>query len=138
MSIRLQISKNALESENDADVHFIPASIDGNANTKVDEYFNSYKSIENGLQINALRGYPLKGIEIDLPDNMQGLVLRENEKLQMNAERELKFGGKFDKFTYWNYDKNPSENDSYRKAMHWLKVSEALHSEITSLDDVKL
>lgn len=79
------------------------------------------------MQINALRGYPLKGIEVKLPDNLRGIVLRENEKLQIDgAERDLKFGGKFDKFTYWNYDKNPSENDAYKKAMHWLKVSEAV------------
>lgn len=80
------------------------------------------------VQINSLRGYPLKGAEVDLPDNLQGVVLRENEKLQIDADRELKFGGKFSKFTYWNYDKNPTQNDAYKKALHWLKVSEAVSS----------
>lgn len=62
-----------------------------------------------------------------LPENLQGVVLRESEKLQIDgAERELRFGGKFNQFTYWNYDKNPSENDAYKKALHWLKVSEAV------------
>lgn len=79
------------------------------------------------MQINALRGYPIKGIEMKLPENLQGVVLRESEKLQIDgAERELRFGGKFNQFTYWNYDKNPSENDAYKKALHWLKVSEAV------------
>lgn len=62
-----------------------------------------------------------------LPENLQGVVLRESEKLQIDgAERELRFGGKFNQFTYWNYDKNPSENDAYKKALHWLKVSDAV------------
>ena len=68
-----------------------------------------------------------------LPENLQGIVLRENEKLQTDeADRDLKFGGKFSKFTYWNYDKNPSENDGYKKAMHWIKVSEAVRKIISN------
>lgn len=64
-----------------------------------------------------------------LPENLTGIVLRESEKLQIDdAERELKFGGKFSKFTYWNYDKNPSDNDAYRKAMHWEKIAGAVSS----------
>lgn len=67
----------------------------------------------------------MKGVEIKLPDNIQGVIARENDKLAIDdAERVLKFNGKFDKFMYWNYDKIPSENDSYRKALHWLKVAE--------------
>lgn len=148
MPIIARITKEDLENSAEIKAHFIPASIDGNGAIKIDEYFNSYtKSESNGckllnmnefiifwttvtwilVQINALRGYPLKGIEIELPENLQGVVLRESEKLQIDgAERNLTFGGKFDKFTYWNYDKNPSENDSYRKALHWMKVADAV------------
>ena len=73
-----------------------------------------------------MRGYPIKGTEIKLPENIKGFIVREeDEKLQIdNNDRVLKLSGKFDKFMYWNYDKNPSENDGYRKAMHWLKVSD--------------
>jgi len=60
-----------------------------------------------------------------LPENMQGLIFRESEKLKIDeAERLLKFNGKFEKFMYWNYDKNPSENDAFRKAFHYLKLAE--------------
>ena len=77
--------------------------------------------------INSLRGYPLKGVEMKLPENLQGIVFRENEQLKIEeAERELKFGGKFDSFTYWNYDRNPTENDAYKKLTHYLKTSEAV------------
>jgi ribonuclease H2 subunit C len=56
---------------------------------------------------------------------MQGLIFRENEKLKIDdVERLLKFNGKFEKFMYWNYDKNPSENDSFRKAFNYLKLAE--------------
>lgn len=69
----------------------------------------------------------MKGVDMKLPENLQGIVLRESDKLQIDgAERELRFGGKFNHFTYWNYDKNPSENDAYKKALHWMKVSEAV------------
>ena len=74
-----------------------------------------------------MRGYPLKGTEVSLSENLQGLILRESERLQIDGtERELKFGGKFSKFIYWNYDKNPSQNDCYQKALHWIKCSEAV------------
>lgn len=76
---------------------------------------------------NSLRGYPLRGIEMKLPENQQGVIFRENEKLQTeDNDRVLKFGGKFNKFIYWNYDRNPSENDAYKKALHFRKVSEAV------------
>ena len=79
------------------------------------------------METNALRGHPLKGVETKLPHNLQGIVLREDEKLQVDgATRELKFSGKFDEFTYWNYDKNPSDNDAYRKAMQWIKIADAV------------
>lgn len=75
---------------------------------------------ENRLSINIFIG-----IESKLPENMQGLIFRESEKLKIDeAERLLKFNGKFEKFMYWNYDKNPSENDAFRKAFHYLKLAE--------------
>ncbi|KAG5671498.1 hypothetical protein PVAND_001692 [Polypedilum vanderplanki] len=136
MSIKVQITKDQIESKDETKVHFIPASVNSNGIIKIDEYFNNYTIEENGVLINALRGYPLKGVEINVPENMQGLILKENEKLQIEeSDRVLKFGGKFDKFTYWNYDKNPSENDAYKKALHYIKIAEALHSEIESLDE---
>lgn len=153
MSITAEITKEALNNLAKVSAQFIPASIDGNGSAKIDE-FNSYTieednselfMIKNVLQvvytfilvkINSLRGYPMKGLEVDLPKNVTGYVLREKDKLKKeDNERELKFSGKFNKFMYWNYDKNPSENDSYRKALHWLQISEAVHTEVQSLDD---
>lgn len=76
----------------------------------------------------------MRGVELKVPDHLQGVIFRENEQLQIDdAERVLKFNGKFDKFMYWNYDKNPSENDPYRKVTHWIKVADAVS--YTSFND---
>lgn len=84
-----------------------------------------------------MRGYPLKGVEVKLPVNFQGIVFRENEQLKIEeAERELKFGGKFDSFTYWNYDRNPTENDAYKKLTHYLQTSEAVSWLLNDLNDL--
>jgi ribonuclease H2 subunit C len=64
---------------------------------------------------------------MQVPENLQGLIFREDDKLQIDdAERVLKCKGKFSKFTYWNYDRIPSENDAYRKSLHFLKVADAV------------
>ncbi|KAL7022591.1 hypothetical protein ACKWTF_012302 [Chironomus riparius] len=136
MSIKLQLTNDQLNSQEELKVHYVPAAVNNNGVIKIDEYFNNYTIEENGVSINALRGFPLKGIENKVPENMQGLIFRENEKLQIDdAERLLKLNGKFEKFMYWNYDKNPSENDAFRKAFHYLKLAEELHSEVKSLDE---
>lgn len=48
MPIRAVITKEALNSADELNTHFIPASIDGNGSIKIDEYFNSYSSEESG------------------------------------------------------------------------------------------
>lgn len=50
MSIKAQITKEAVESADETKVHFIPASIDGNCSIKIDEYFNSYTEEANGRE----------------------------------------------------------------------------------------
>lgn len=86
------------------------------------------------MKLNALRGRPLKGVELELPKDYSGIVLRENEKLKKDDdERELKFSGKFNKFMYWNYDKNPSVNDSYQKALNWLNIADSVSYNLRNL-----
>jgi hypothetical protein len=48
MPIKTQITKDAIESSDEIKVHFIPASIDGNGSIKIDEYFNSYNTEQDG------------------------------------------------------------------------------------------
>lgn len=51
MSIKAKITKEQLDNHKDMTVHFIPASIDGNGEMKIDEYFNNYQQEENGGKI---------------------------------------------------------------------------------------
>lgn len=48
MSIKLQVSKEQIESSDEAKVHFIPAAINNNGVIHIDEYFNQYTEEENG------------------------------------------------------------------------------------------
>lgn len=69
---------------------------------------------------NALRGYPLDGCKFDVPSHYQGVVFQEIQKpLNEDATRTFKVNGIFSNFTYWNYDKEPSNNDQLRQALIW-------------------
>jgi hypothetical protein len=48
MSIKLQITKDQMESSSETKVHFIPASVNANGAIKIDEFFNNYTGEENG------------------------------------------------------------------------------------------
>lgn len=58
MPIKAQITREAVDSFEEIEVHFVPASIDGNGAIKINEYFNSYmESDGNGrksLNINKM------------------------------------------------------------------------------------
>lgn len=69
---------------------------------------------------NALRGYPLDGCRMKVPDKMQGIVYQEpQQSLDENAKRFFRAKGIFSEFTYWNYDKEPSNNDALKQALDW-------------------
>jgi hypothetical protein len=51
MSIKLQLTKDQIESNDEAAVHFVPASTDGNGVIKIDEYFNNYTIQEDNCRI---------------------------------------------------------------------------------------
>jgi len=61
MSIKLQLTKDQLDSDEELKVHYIPAAVNNNGAIKIDEYFNNYTVEENGVFLNALRGFPIKG-----------------------------------------------------------------------------
>lgn len=75
--------------------------------------------------INSLRGYPLIGGAFALPDTHRGFVITPAK----SDSATMKISGKFEDFTFWNYDLNPSKNDSLRQAMDWMDISKALHGD---------
>lgn len=51
----------------------------------------------------------------------------ENKKTDAeNKIRNLYCTGTFSQFTYWNYDRIPSKNDSLVAALDWIDIAEAV------------
>lgn len=88
--------------------------------------------------MNALRGFPLRGKRFTLPAAYSGVIFQETKKpLSADEERNLSFAGAFKEFTYWNYDKIPSKNDAFEKALDWMELSDALHEPLDEQEDTK-
>lgn len=76
---------------------------------------------------NAIRGYPLDGCKFSVPESFHGVVFQEmNRPLEENAERTFKVNGVFKDFTYWNYNREPSENDQLKQALQWNDFANAV------------
>lgn len=64
-----------------------------------------------------------------MPESHRGIAFQEDQRpLDENAERTLKVAGIFNEFTYWNYDKQPSDNDKLKQAMLWNNLAEAVRN----------
>lgn len=143
MSIELQIKCTDFDQlpECNLKVQYLPVGVDDNVPANVDEFFNNYTREENGgmdfifridrncflsvntfatVMKNSLRGYPLDGCQMKLPENYQGVVYQETKRpLVESTKRFFKTKGIFSEFTYWNYDKEPSNNDALKQALVW-------------------
>ncbi|XKL63041.1 hypothetical protein PGB90_005405 [Kerria lacca] len=93
-------------------------------------YFNKSENID-GVKIVSFRGRPLYGSEIYIPQNYFGYVIQKPEQKSSVGTQIFKINQSFKKFTYWNLDRIPSNNDSLRSAFDWLDVAEVVHSKIT-------
>ncbi|KAL0274275.1 UNVERIFIED_CONTAM: hypothetical protein PYX00_006742 [Menopon gallinae] len=131
MAVNVNISKT---DKDNAVIHHLPCVIKRNGPANVTKYFQS--SIiegDGGVLSTSFRGYPLLGKEINVPKNYTGVVLQEPQtKLSEESNRNVYTIASFDKLTYWNYDRVPSENDQIMSVMNWIDISSALHSPINS------
>ncbi|XP_017027603.1 ribonuclease H2 subunit C [Drosophila kikkawai] len=139
MSITLDFNGKNLAKSKSLDLHYLPAKVDGDGEANVEEYFNNYTreaaEFGTGVLTNALRGYPLMGERLKVPEGYRGLVLQETDKpLSESSDRQLRLTGVFDEFTYWNYDKVPSNGDAYRQALVMADVAQALSQPISEQD----
>jgi len=67
------------------------------------------------------------GEQLKVPEGYRGLVLQETEKpISESSDRQLRLTGVFGDFTYWNYDKVPSNDDAYRQALLLADVAQAV------------
>uniref|UniRef100_A0A182IRE6 Uncharacterized protein n=1 Tax=Anopheles atroparvus TaxID=41427 RepID=A0A182IRE6_ANOAO len=133
MSINLKVNCEDVESslKDPMKLHYIPATIGGDGPANLEKFFTPYtETLPGGILQNALRGYPLLGKQTTLPEGYTGVIFQETKKpLSSEDDRTLTFGGAFREFTYWNYDRNPTRNDPYEKALNWLQLAEVLHSD---------
>ncbi|XP_070576887.1 ribonuclease H2 subunit C-like isoform X2 [Ptychodera flava] len=91
---------------------YIPCKIEHNGEAKVNEYFR-----------NSIR---------DLGQE-KGLVIKEDKKPFLEDEdRHFKVVHRFQRFEYWNWDKEPSVNDKLNKVMVWPTIAAAIHSPVST------
>lgn len=65
-----------------------------------------------------------------LPEQYQGIVWMETQRpMDENAKRSFRTKGIFTEFTYWNYDKVPSNNDALKQALEWNDYANVVSSE---------
>lgn len=132
-TVHIQSGKNELKSnKKKIKVQSVPFKIHADCDAKVSKYFDNYVkcSDENNL-VTSFRGYPLKGANIELPEEYVGLMLHETIRpTREKDERKFYVVGEFSEITYWNWDKVPSSNDPFAQALQWIDVAEVLHSPI--------
>jgi len=80
------------------------------------------------LQV-EFRGRPLYGAPIEIPTNFHGLIghrtdMEDSPPESDNQNKNHRLVADFTEFTYWNWDKKPSANDTPAKLLDWLNVSE--------------
>lgn len=78
-----------------------------------------------------MRGFPLNGCNFKVPESYQGIIFQETQRpLSETDDRTFKVSGIFDEFTYWNYDKVPSDNDKLKQALQWNEFAATIHKPI--------
>jgi len=115
------------------DCHLIPCAIKYSGQAKVSSYFKPLvKQAEGNLLKSSFRGKPLKGIKLDLNQSINIFAASTTDC----DSQILKPLGHFDDITFWNWDTNPTSNDTFPQALDWLLISEAIHKNVKS-DELK-
>ncbi|XP_025196805.1 uncharacterized protein C12B10.15c [Melanaphis sacchari] len=125
-------------------VHLLPCKIhttksDGDRQTltaPVDRYFNPYKAAmddEDALWHASLRGKPLTGVKLSMPDGYVGvLCVGEDSDAthstvdDSTATVKSVTGEVTQELMYWNWDRIPTREDPLLSAFDWVRVSEAI------------
>jgi len=134
MAFTVQLNQNILEGNEFSSVHLMPCKIHSDGPADVAGFFTPYigkkkSDQEEEVFEGSFRGYPLQGQKIPVPEGYTGLVLTETKKpLTENEPKNLSITKKFDSFTYWNWDYNPSTNDPAQLALDWLDISKVVKS----------
>ena len=133
MTTTIKITEEVLSTPSKSDfVQYLPCTIMTSGSTEVEERFNKFTEADDKdseLLTNSLRGYPLEGRKLPLPEGYTGLVVEGGKTSLTSQDRDVRATASFKEMTYWNYDRKPSENDAYQQAMQWLEVAKVLHED---------
>lgn len=136
--------------ENQQAIHLLPCKIHPRKSTAdnqtligpVDQYFHPYvnpprstsdQNADTALWYASLRGKPLTGVNLDMPEGYVGLLCNrssgktENENSTATGDlvADESCGDVLTQLTYWNWDRVPSREDPLLSAFDWVRVSEA-------------
>ncbi|XP_023029717.1 ribonuclease H2 subunit C isoform X2 [Leptinotarsa decemlineata] len=130
-TIHIQSGKSNY-SKNNSKIQHIPCKVFADCDANVSKFFdeNLKEDTENTLKA-SFRGCTLEGKKKDVPKGYVGVVLQETVRPETEKdERKFYITNKFSDITYWNWDKKPSKNDLFIKAMDWMDIAEVLHAPI--------
>lgn len=146
--------------ENQQSIHLLPCKIHPHKPTAadnstitgtVDRYFHPYtkpklsntvlstnniadKDVDTTLWHASLRGKPLTGVELGMPNGYVGLLCNRvcskaensNSMVLGDLVANDSCGGVLKQLIYWNWDRMPSREDPLLSAFDWVHVSEAI------------
>ena len=138
--------------ENDDDLlQHVPAKIGYSGEEHVKTYFTDFikAETEDGDDVDmesggkatdvlttALRGRPLKGCQVDIPEGYNALVLQTGRSHggslgERTEAAQMRVVQKLDKITAWNYDSDPTNpgGNTVSRALQWIQLAKVLHSE---------
>ena len=132
MTTTITGSKEALEKPVSAnDIQYIPCSINYTGETQINERFSQFTS-EDADKVclrNSLRGFPLDGKTLRLPEGFTGLVVESGKSGLTKQDKSARVTSSFKEMRVWNYDKVPGDSDSWQQALNWTNVAAVLHSD---------
>lgn len=117
-------------------LHLLPCKIHACGETQsstaaVDRYFRPYAGDEAGgesaLWRASIRGKPLTGVGLDMPDGYVGVLCDKSPA----ADADLVASGDdaiARRLMYWNWDRVPTREDPLLSALDWVRVSDAIMS----------
>ncbi|KAK8773432.1 hypothetical protein V5799_012037 [Amblyomma americanum] len=118
-----------MDKAEDVDVHFFACDINYRGKADLDAYFVvNVRPIEGepGHYKGCLRGRPLRGRRLALPDGYSGIVARK-AATESSDTKELYVTCRFDNMIAWNWS-SPMSEEKYRQMNEWIAVAQALHA----------
>ena len=132
MTTTITGSKMTLENPVSANnIQYIPCHINYTGETQINDRFIKFTSenLNKGSLGNSLRGFPLDGKTVTLPEGFTGLVVESGKTGLTKQKKSARVNSGFKKMRVWNYDKVPGNLDSWQQALNWTKVANVLHSD---------